>query len=315
VTAVAADLVAPIDEGRKQPAETAGEPPERAPQATRGRAAAVTKTKPTHRLRPGDLVCGECGEGNPPTRKFCSRCGTSLLQAEVVKVPWWRRLRIRRGPRVVAVASRPGEAGAGRPSAGHDARHTLTKAFRKVRVLLGAVIMVGIVAYGVYSPFRGLVNGKVESIKNKITGAVVVHFVPVHAIAETANLQERGHPGFDAVDSFLNTYWLAPFSANDYPTLTLTFASPVTLKRMIIYSGASNSLAHGRPSLLVLVFSNNKSTTLTPQDTPKEQTLSISNAEQVQSVKIEIEGTYRGAGRSDVAISDIELFALEIGNG
>jgi hypothetical protein len=34
----------------------------------------------------GDLVCGECGETNPPARKFCRRCGTSLASAQHVAI-------------------------------------------------------------------------------------------------------------------------------------------------------------------------------------------------------------------------------------
>ena len=102
-------------------------------------------------------------------------------------------------------------------------------------------------------------------------------------------------------------------SPADYPVLTLTFAQPVTLERMILYSGASGGdyLNHGRPSLIVLVFSNGEATTLSPQDTPKEQVLGVSNAGQVTSVKIEVEGVDPGTARlADVAVSDIELFKL-----
>ena len=80
----ASDLVAPIVPPLPQPREPADQPTERTPQATRELAAAVTKTKPTRRLRPGDLICGQCGEGNPPVRRFCGRCGDSLDRKSVV---------------------------------------------------------------------------------------------------------------------------------------------------------------------------------------------------------------------------------------
>jgi len=329
----ASELVAPIQgQAKAASSDATGKLPERAPQAARILAPAVTKTKPTRRLRPGDLICGQCGEGNPPVRKFCSRCGSSLLEAERVKTPWWRRLLrpFRRGPRVVdmedagATAASGGAAQPGHLSAVHsaglrktlgqrDPRHAMRKTYRRARLGLGLLVMIGIVAFSVSQPFRSLVLGKVDSAKSKITGAIDIHYAPVHPVTSTANLAERGFPGSNAVDDYLSTYWLARYSAGDYPTLTLTFAQPVTLERMIIYSGASGDyLAHGRPSLLVLVFSNNKSTTLTPQDTSKEQTLDISNAVQVKSVKIEVEGTYPGTSRHrDVAISDIELFKLQ----
>src|SRR5207302_9274006 len=53
---------------------------------------AVSKAAPTHPPQAGDLICGECGEGNAATRRFCSRCGASLAVAERVRIPWWRRL-------------------------------------------------------------------------------------------------------------------------------------------------------------------------------------------------------------------------------
>lgn len=330
VPAAAGALVAPIGKpAEAKPAEAAVKPPERAPQGTRTLAPAVTKTKSTRRLRPGDLICGQCGQGNPPVRKFCSRCGHSLLEAEQARAPWWRRLirPLRHRARVVEVDDGQGEDGSavpGRPSPAHaagvrkaltsrDPRQAARKAYRRVRLALAFVLVAAIILFGAFTPFRSLVLDKFDSLKSKITGAVDIHYVPVHAVTVTANLQERGFPGANAVDSYLNTYWLAPYSSSDPPTLTLTFAQPVTLERMIIYSGVSSDyLAFGRPSLLVLVFSNDKSATLTPQDTPKLQTLDLSNAVQVKSVKIEIEGTYPGTGRrSNVAISDIELFKLK----
>ena len=51
--------------------------------------------------KPGDLVCGECWQGNDPARKSCSRCGYTLSEAEVAGAqvtedPWWRRTHNRR---------------------------------------------------------------------------------------------------------------------------------------------------------------------------------------------------------------------------
>ncbi|MBV9445475.1 MAG: hypothetical protein JO345_06215 [Streptosporangiaceae bacterium] len=325
----AGDLVAPVEApSGGQPPDAEAKPPERTPQATRQLAVAVTKAKPTRRLRPGDLICGQCGEGNPPVRKFCSRCGSSLLQAEQVRTPWWRRI-VRRGPRLIEMPTEDAAAGTGtdtgsRRSGAHDSqlrkaltgrdpRYALRKIYRRARLILAAVIAIGVILYGSYGPFRYLIDSRVDSAKNKVTGAIDIHYVPVHAVAVSANLQDKRNPGYDAVDGYLNTYWLASYSTADYPTLTLTFGAPVTLGRMIIYSGASGDyLAHGRPSLLVLVFSNDKSDTLIPQDTPKEQVLDIRYAAQVTSVKIQLEGTYPGTDRpADVAISDIELFKLE----
>ena len=39
------------------------------------------KVTPSRTALPGDLACEECGEVNPPDRRFCRRCGASLASA------------------------------------------------------------------------------------------------------------------------------------------------------------------------------------------------------------------------------------------
>src|SRR5699024_1222381 len=49
---------------------------------------------------PGELICGACGAGNAPHRKFCRRCGATLEDAPVQgKAGWWQRRRQRRAAR------------------------------------------------------------------------------------------------------------------------------------------------------------------------------------------------------------------------
>lgn len=301
-----AALVAPVK--RAEPVEDAPpQPEERLPEVAKPKAAPVVRTKSTRRLRPGDLICGNCGEGNLPTRKFCGRCGESLKSAEVVRIPWWRRLFRRRGAKVVAAHRRPGQ----RAATGTSVKQVLRRIYRVTRLGVALVVLLGGIVYASYPPFRNLVNGEVSSVKGRITSKVNQVFVPVHAVKITASAEDPGHPGAAAVDEALNTYWLAPAPNGSDPTLTLTFAHPVTLERMIIHSGASNGYtAHGRPALLLLVFSNQETDTLHIQDTDKQQTLNINSAIQVSSVQIEIAGTFSGGSPPDVAITEMELFAL-----
>lgn len=293
-----------------------GEPAEIAPQAARSRRVAVTKTKPTRRLRPGDLICGECGEGNAPARKFCSRCGESLLAAETVQIPWWRKLLPRRGPKTVAVSDqrRPGSTGVSVRKAGPDIRHGFRRAYRIGRMVVGLALIGAGILYGAFAPFRNLVNGEFTSAKQR-AGSIASSrtLVPVHPVKVSANVGVPRHPGIHAVDGFTNTYWLAPWSSAHEPVLTLDFGRKVTLERMILMSGASdNYTADGRPATLNLIFSNDESYTLVPKDSPKDQTLTIHNGALVSSVQIQVGSVYPGLSGSNVAISDIELFALPL---
>lgn len=299
------------------PSRPAPEIREQAPQIARARAVAVTKTAPTHRLRTGDRVCGQCGEGNLATRKFCSRCGASLVEAVQVKEPWWRRFVPRRGPRVVRLehATNGGKAGA-KPAA-HLAKPRfgvkalLNQVYRKGRLVLAVVVLFGGVLYGAYPPFRNLVDGRVDDIKSNVTNTIGDNLSPIHAVSVSASAAAKGHPALDAADELTTTYWLAPWSTTSEPTLTLDFGHPVTLRRLILHSGASDAyIQDGRPSELRLLFSNGESFTITPTDTSQPQTFSISHAELISSVQIQVGALYPGSSGSTVAITEIELFGL-----
>ncbi len=297
-----AALVAPVE--KPAPPRPAA-PAERVPQAAKPRVAAVTRTSSTRKLRSGDLICGACGEGNLPTRKFCGRCGESLHSAEVVRVPWWRRLLRRRGPKVVS-ADRHGRR---RSSFGFG--DAARKVYRVARTVIGVAVLLGGILYAAYPPFRTTVNAEVTGVRQQVTHKVDQTFVPVHAAKIVAGAQDAGHPGTAAVDEVLDTYWQAPAGIGEYPSLTLTFQRPVTLERLVIHSGVANAYAaHGRPSHVVLIYSNQESDSLDLMDTAKPQTLPAQHALRVTSVRIEIASTYTGGTPPDVAISEIELFAL-----
>ncbi len=295
------------------PAPRRPEVREQAPQIARARAVAVTKTTPSRRLKPGDLICGNCGEGNPPSRKFCSRCGDSLFAAAEVDEPWWHRFRIKRGPRTVKLGTEPGKTAAGRKvgAAAVDGRHVLTQVYRKARLGIALVIVAAGVVYGAYPPFRNEVNSLFTSEKSKLSRIVDVKYVPIHPVKCTANVQDKAHPGGLVCDGFFNNYWLAPFSQSPEPTITMIFSHPVTITRLILYNGAfGHYVANGRPSSLHLVFSNDESFTITPEDSAAPQTFTIKHAILIKRIVVQVTATYQGTGKQDVAVSQIELFGI-----
>ena len=105
-------------------------------------------------------------------------------------------------------------------------------------------------------------------VRQQVTHKVDQTFVPVHAAEVVASGQVAGHPGTAAVDEALDTYWQAPAGVGVYPSLTLTFQHSVTLERLVIHSGVANAYtAHGRPSQVVLIYSNQESDSLDLMDT------------------------------------------------
>lgn len=287
---------------------------EQVPQIARARALAVTKTAPSRRLQACDLICGNCGEGNSPSRKFCSRCGDSLVEAATVEAPWWHRFRPRRGPKTVKLGSERGKAvsGGSLHAPRLDIRHLASQIYRKARIIVAVALVVAGVIYGVFPPFRNEVNSIFTSEKSKITGIVDQKFAPVHPVKCVASVQVSGHPGQLVCDGFFNNYWLAPWKASPEPTLTLTFAHRVTITRLILHNGAfGRYVQDGRPSSLHLVFSNDESFTITPQDSPQPQTFVIKHALLIKSIVFQVTATYQGTTGTNVAISQIELFGIQ----
>jgi hypothetical protein len=292
--------------------EQSADPDEVMPQ-TQNRRPAVAPRAPTRRPQAGDLLCAECGEGNLPGRNFCTRCGNSLRVAHVVKPPWWRRFVPRRGPKVVKVSQGPGQADAEQP------RHMAANVLRMAQSLVGTVVLMGIVVYGVYPPFRAAVNSVVTRIEKTVSQKVNQQFVPIRPTAVTASAQLPGHPGKLAVDGFANTHWSAPWrytedvSDDKPPKLTLTFPSRVTLTRLIVRSGdGKDFMSHGRPIAIHLAYSNGKSDDLMLKDSVDPQTLELRAGLVVTSLELEIRSIGRTDGTTDVVLSELEFFGLDV---
>ncbi len=274
----------------------------------------MTKTAPSRRLQTGDAICGNCGEGNAPNRKFCSRCGDSLVEATYVRPRWWHKFRVRRGPRTVKLGKEGGKGAKGShlTAPRFDLKHMFVQIYRKGRIVVAVAVIAGGAVYAAYPPFRDEVNSIFTSGKTKLTGIVDQKYVPIHPVKCSASAQVAGHHAALVCDGFFNNYWLAPWKASPAPTLVMTFEHPVTITRLILYNGAfGNYVADGRPSSLELIFSNKESFTITPQDTPKPQTFVIKHALLIKSIEFRVTSTYQGTKGSNVAVSQIELFGLQ----
>jgi hypothetical protein len=278
------------------------EPPELPPQAPQQRVRAIVKTKPTRRLEIGDLVCAQCGEGNLPVRNFCSRCGETLADAGVVKPVWWRRL-LRRRRKRVAAGTRPGEKGTR-----EHRKWRIGRALRRVRTALIVVVIVLGIVYAFYPPFQATVRDNISVLFHTVEPSLQ----PVHPVKVTATQYTAGHPAGNAADEYTDTYWDAPWDGTSEVSLTFTFASHSIIRSIILHSGvAGDFVQHGRPSILRLTYSNGQTTTLTPTDTPGAQTLSLSNSTLINSVTITVADIYDGQNAHDVAISEVEFYALK----
>jgi hypothetical protein len=223
-----------------------------------------SKPPPRREIRPGDLICGECREGNEPTRRFCRRCGASLVQAKEAVVPpplpWWKRPFVRQ-PKVIAAGERPMRRGGSAPGGGLRSR------LPQMRRAAAIVAAVGL-AVGFAGPWRGTVKKKASGVRQ----ALVPHFEEVTPFSVKATSQLPDHRAELAFDRITNDYW-AGQRTDGRDMLTVTFDPPIRLGKVGFVVGALTKpelfTAQPRPQKVLFRFFD-KSNKKAPEDVKKD---------------------------------------------
>jgi hypothetical protein len=296
----ASALLVGVTPGQRAPS---GQPEAVVPQEVRRPPRPAKKTAPSRVLHPGDLICGDCGEGNPPNRRFCSRCGASLVAAEKAHIPWWKRI-FRRRPKQAATGM--GAAGAVAGTAGKRKRSPLAKALPMVRRVVAIGLIVGGLVYASVAPFRGWVNERVVDGKTRAMSVIHPQYTPVHPFEVTGGSSLKDHPASALSDGFTNTFWAAP--VGDKAFVTLRFDHAVNVRRGLIRIGISgNFQGANRPHDLHLVYSTGKTQDLTLDDKADPQEVTFKAGGKVTSIEIHVASLYKASSDS-VAITEVELF-------
>ena len=280
-----------------------------APAVARPRQAPRTMEPPTRR-HPGDLICGQCGEGNDPVRHFCRRCGNSLDEAIAVRLPWYRRFL----NRIFGVRTR--EAGWRPQRVGPP--NVLGIVWRIIRLAVVAVVIVAVLAFVLVPPFREGIVSRVTSAVTTARRAIFPHYDAVYPTGVSASSSTAGHLPNLATDKFIGTYWAAR-AGDPTPFLKVTFSEKVDLAQIGFDSGAAGTtpaddfLTQPRPHQVHLVFSNGTTKDLTLKDEDPKVTKNAQfyavDAKQVIFVEIHIMSVYAPAGASPsaVAIDEVEF--------
>lgn len=272
---------------------------------------APQQSQPHHRpvqtlkrqAQPGDLICGQCGSGNVPTRKFCGVCGYSLVDAVTQQQPWWKRWLPTKGPKVRESGSRPR-----RVRRAARVKQGVGKAFRWGLALI--ILLFGGM-YGLSQPFRSTVNTQVIEGKNKVVG-MFEEWVPVRQSSIAAGRELPDHPAKLAMDNDHGTFWAAQTDSKT-AALTITFDHATDLRRMIVHSGDGKKfLGSQRPRRLTLVFDTGKTHDITLTDNPDPQQHAIKNGDGVKQVQVLIADVYPSTESTDTVISEIELFEKQV---
>ncbi|MBW3649206.1 MAG: hypothetical protein KY458_01425 [Actinobacteria bacterium] len=267
------------------------------------------KVKPADKvLKAGDLVCGQCGEGNDPTRKFCRKCGNSLAQAvPAKKVPWWKKLFSRKS----RVSKEAGTRGS-KVRAAKEASFKVQIVLNTLRRVLMVLAFLGVAGSFAVPSTRNLIMDKGRSALRSAQGLFNPQFDPVNAVAVSASSAIPGREAAFANDLHSNTYWAEGSEGDGVgETISFSFENKVDLARVVVYSGAADSsenfLKQPRPKRLHLVFDNDGSADLLLKDQFEPQIFGLKGAKGVSTVNITIAEVYKGQGGSDTAIAEVEF--------
>lgn len=282
------------------------------PKAAERRKPKVIAAQPTRTPQRGDLICAPCGEANVPTRKFCSRCGESLISAAVVRVPWWRRL-LRRRPKEFRAGERPWKE-KGSPTKNKRRRQGFGRVIRPIRRFAAVALLVGGLVYGVYQPFRTRVNDTYSSARTKVMSVIHPTFDSVTAgPGTTSNIEpptDPDHPGLMATDGFKNTYWIAPPPTTELqPSLDVTLTERSDLARIIVRNGAfDNFQGFDRPKTLLFVYDTGEQETVELKNSPDPQTHTLEHGGGVTRFKIIVTAAYQSIDGKQMALTEVEFF-------
>jgi len=240
-------------------------------------------------IKPGDLICGVCGAGNSPDRRFCRRCGNSLAAATVavaVHVPWYRRIFGGGQSQTFEAGERPSSLGREGRSAGWFVKRALV-------ILLVIVIVAPIVGYFAIPSFHDKIN---SLFGQGSTSAILLQ-----------------HPSTNALDKDVNTFWLAD-QASGQTTLTVNFGQTTDLAGLIFNTGApANDFAtYGRPREVQLTFLGNPTpVSMLLDDSPAPQQRCLQQHASVRTFNVRIVSSYppSGANQNLVATREIEFIA------
>ncbi|MFD5110358.1 NADase-type glycan-binding domain-containing protein [Streptomyces cinereoruber] len=270
------------------------------------------RTARSNSIQPGHLICGDCGQGNTPTRRFCSRCGSELSEAEVARTPWWHKLRLRRGPRIVPLNTGTGRGGG--PTTAPGARWQAL--FIRAKIMVGLLVGLCVLTYASYQPFRQAVDQRIASVQKSVVGFIQSQYSPVRPEKVTSAGSRRGHGPENTVDLNTVSYWARPFdpdkqSIKGNVELDVRFDGLVSLNQLIVTPGVADAFTdHGRPRDLVVEYSNGKRTSISLQDSAKAQKFPLPDATAITGLKITIATVFPSEKGKDVTISELEFFSL-----
>lgn len=268
---------------------------------------APKKAAPAREINPGDKVCRHCGEGNDPQRRFCRRCGASLVEAAIFALPWYTRLwrRLTR-PKQRMAGERPRSRR--RIIGGHGGGIIFNIG---KWVVLAAVLVVVILSF--VGPYHHSLRNRESRYYHDVVGEVHPNYSAYHPTNATATSTAPGFPASNLINNADNTSWEANH-AGVGQTVLVTFPGSANIAKVGFLNGNQTTpqayLTEPRPAKVQLLFGGPHpyTKTVTLKDSPNFQTFTVS-AKESTDMTLTIESVYPAqGGGANTSLTQIEFF-------
>lgn len=330
-TAGALPPASPAGAGGISPGQTAPSGPPAAvvapmrpvlPAAPQWRPPSPQTPEPAQQVNPGDVVCRQCATGNEPSRRFCRRCGESLVFVPIPpRLGWfrrswgWLRSKLSRDPRDRAEA--PGQG----PASGASSGPGLSTATVS-RAVLAVVAVVGM--FAALGPYRQQARARLTSLRQHIVPK------PAYIYGEVATGGPKGSCTTCLTDKLLTPVEFTsdqlstdPPAPGSPPVFSVSLGKdgdltkPVNVFKVGIIGGTlgDGESKHPAPHHVLLVAygtegHEEKSKTFSLHDDASFQSF-LFVVNHVLRVDVFVLDTYNSASRQGpYAIDEIEFFAL-----
>ena len=268
-------------------------------------------------VRPGDLVCKQCGTGNDPARKFCRKCGNSLAAAVAAKkIPWWKRLFSRKAKKQ-AKEQDPNapEIGKGRKAvqSAQNASWRVQRLLMFARRGLMLLAVVGLAGSLAVPNTRKIIFDFGKNGFTGIKGKLVQNVQPIHAVNVVPTSQLPDHDATQANDGFRNTYWAEGVDGPGLGQgLTFNFSEKVEMVKIILTPGTTDPpdafLKQPRPKQLHIAYDTGAAEDITLIDDRKAQAFTLKKGKNVTAITMTFASVFPAQGPgSDSAIAEVEF--------
>ncbi len=186
--------------------------------------------------------------------------------------------------------------------------------------MIGVILIVGGLVYGLVPGVRNAVNDEVGSVKNKINSWIHptrTEVLPNAVLVSGTPLRGHGPPALK--DTATNTYWAEkPPHGNVHITLSYGFADKFDLKNIAVWNGIGDSKDRDynstlRPEHVFFSFpgSSVSGCQIKFADTPNEpskQDVSHCHANGIDEILIRIDDYYPSEGAKIVALAKVQFY-------